>query len=125
MLLVRSLLANNPNSRIAQFVRSSVQFNNSNSSFPTDGTPATLALITGSSPKTHGLWFKNFYERDLYPPGSNCTGPIGASIALDESIDVNATALDGGCPGFLCEWTLYSCASSLPDLLNGVLGWQM
>ena len=98
-----SLIANFPTSRIAQLAKNSIQYTAANTSFPTESIPALAAAITGSSPKTHGMWDKTAYGRDLYPPGSKCLGPRGASIFYDESVSANSSALDGGCPGFNCK----------------------
>ena len=42
------------------------------------------------------LYWDDSYARDLYPPGSNCQGPIGTEVDLTEGIDIDNTMLDGG-----------------------------
>ena len=103
-----SIVKNMPTSRIALLANASLQYSTTNTSFPSESFPGLSAIVTGASPKTHGFWYKNTYSRELYPPGSNCIGPKGTSVIYDESVSVNATSPDGGCPGFKC-----ACPSAL------------
>ncbi|KIW01883.1 uncharacterized protein PV09_06730 [Verruconis gallopava] len=72
------------------------QFTNAWTSAPSDSFPGTLAQFTGASPRTHGVWYDDTYDRTYYAPGSNCSGPAGAEVVYDESIDYNDTLLFSG-----------------------------
>ena len=49
---------------------------------PSDSFPGTLAQYTGAGPATHGVWYDDTWDRSIYAPGSNCTGPPGAEGRL-------------------------------------------
>jgi hypothetical protein len=53
-----------------------------NSPQPPDSFPGTLAQYTGAGPATHGVWYDDTWDRSIYAPGSNCTGPPGAEGRL-------------------------------------------
>ncbi len=42
------------------------------------------------------LYWDDSYSRDLYPPGSDCQGPIGTEVDLTEGVDLDITQIDGG-----------------------------
>jgi hypothetical protein len=47
-----------------------------------------LALVTGGSPVSHGLFYDVSYDRSLFDPSNvSCTGAAGNTIVFDESID--------------------------------------
>lgn len=90
-------VARYPNSTWATIIlKNGVMFENARASSPSDSFPATTALFTGASPRDSGIWWDDVYDRSLYPPGSNCTGPIGTECAWDESDDLNSTLITGG-----------------------------
>jgi hypothetical protein len=48
-----------------------------------------LALVTGGSPRTHGLFYDYSYDRTIWAPdNTTCSGPPGTQMIFDESIDV-------------------------------------
>ena len=54
--------------------------------------PGTVALATGASPRTHGMWYDVAYSRALYPPvtsggAADCSGPPGTQTTYDETVD--------------------------------------
>jgi len=65
-------------------------------SFPSDSVPGLLAMTTGGTPKSTGVFYDVSYDRSLYPPKSNCAGRRGTAVVYDESIDRNPKALDAG-----------------------------
>jgi hypothetical protein len=68
-----------PNSTWAKMVLpNGIAFNNVSGSTPSDSFPATTAIFTGGSPVLTGIYWDDTWAKDLYPAGSNCTGPIGA-----------------------------------------------
>lgn len=90
------LIAMYPNSTIASIMSNSVMYMNARAASPSDSFPATAALFTGASPRNSGIFWDDVYDRSLYPPGSNCKGPIGTEAAWDESDDLNSTIVTGG-----------------------------
>lgn len=40
----------------------------------TDSFPGVLALLTGGSSKSHGVYYDDSYSRDLWCPGTPCNG---------------------------------------------------
>jgi hypothetical protein len=90
-------VAQHPNSTWAKIILPhGIAFANARASSPSDSFPATTALFTGASPRISGIWWDDVYDRSLYPPGSNCTGPIGTEAVWDESNDLNSSLITGG-----------------------------
>src|SRR4029077_10857745 len=53
-----------------------------------DSFPGLLALVTGGSPVTSGLFYDVSYDRKIFDPkNTTCTGPAGNTMVFDESID--------------------------------------
>jgi predicted AlkP superfamily pyrophosphatase or phosphodiesterase len=67
---------------------------------PSDSFPGMLALVTGGTPKTTGVYYDDSYDRTLYAPGSNCvasaTNGPGIEAVYDESIEYNDAFLFSG-----------------------------
>jgi hypothetical protein len=93
---LQNFVATHPNSTLAALSKSGVTYTNAHAPVPTDSYPGLLALVTGGHPASTGVYYEDSFDRTLYPPHSNCTGPVGTEVALDESIDLNANAIDGG-----------------------------
>jgi hypothetical protein len=55
-----------------------------------------IAEVTGSTPKTSGVYGIRGYDRTYYAPGSNCAGNAGAPAIFDSSIDKDSTMLTAG-----------------------------
>lgn len=54
-----------------------------------DSFPGLLALVTGGSPRTHGLFYDYSYDRTIWAPDNKtCAGPPGTQMIFDESIDL-------------------------------------
>ncbi len=85
-----------PQSTLASLLGHAIEYTNARCSVPSDSGPATTAYSTGASPRTHGIYYDDAYAHDLYPPDSNCTGPIGTVTTWEESIDIDDTVLNGG-----------------------------
>ncbi len=62
---------------------------------PSDSFPGILALVTGGSPRSTGVWYDDSYDRSLFAPGVT-NGAPGAEIVFDETIDRNPDHLDAG-----------------------------
>src|SRR5262249_48069234 len=85
----------NPNSAFAQLTNMGITYTNASASKPSNALPGLLAMATGGSPRSTGVFYDDSYDRTLSPPGSNCS-TTGTEIVYTESIDVNPSALDAG-----------------------------
>src|SRR3974390_3515117 len=66
-----------------------VIFSNARTPALSDSFPGLLALVTGGSPRTHGLFYDYSYDRTIWAPdNTTCSGPPGTQMIFDESIDV-------------------------------------
>src|SRR5215813_11393482 len=72
-----------------------VTYANAAASKPSDSFPGLLAMVTGGTPATTGVYYDDSYDRALSPPGSNCATK-GTEVVYDESVDINPDALDAG-----------------------------
>jgi hypothetical protein len=63
---------------------------------PSDSFPGLLALVTGGTPKTTGVYYDDSYDRTLYSPGSSCAGAPGTEVVYDESVDKDLNHLFSG-----------------------------
>jgi len=88
-------VSSHPKSTLAQLAAHGVQFPNASSAMPSDSFPGLLALLTGGSPKSTGVYYDVSYDRNLSAPGSDCKVK-GTEAVFDESLDLNPDALDGG-----------------------------
>lgn len=83
------------NSTIARLVRTSYNYTTASTPKPSDSLPGNLALCTGGSPLSTGVFYDRSYDRSLWPPNT-FSGPTGTPVIYDESVDLNSNALDGG-----------------------------
>ena len=68
-----------PNSTWATLVKThAIVYNSARAATPSDSFPATAAIVTGGTPRLTGIYWDDTWAKDLYPPSSNCSGPIGA-----------------------------------------------
>ena len=117
---------NHPASALAALTRRGVTYTNNQTSSPSDSFPGLAALVTGGSPVTTGFWYDVTWNRALSPPaqtdglgnpGGSCPGQIGSIMAMDESIDIDLTQLNGGGglnPAFLRRDPKNGCKTVLP-----------
>src|SRR5215470_15900752 len=85
----------NPNSTLAQLANIGLTYTNASTSKPSDSFPGLLSMVTGGSPRSTGVFYDDSYDRNLSPPGSNCSTK-GTEVLYDETIDFDPTNLDGG-----------------------------
>ena len=94
---------------------------------PSDSFPGLLALVTGGSTHSTGVFYDVSYDRALSPPkvsnavsglsGGACPGQIGTQVIFDESIDRDTSRLDGGGginPDYLPRDPANNCAPVYP-----------
>jgi hypothetical protein len=91
-----AFVAAHPDSTLARLAARGTTYRHALGSFPSDSFPGLLAMTTGGTPKSTGVYYDDAYDRSLYPPNSNCTGSPGTAVVYDESIDHNPKALDAG-----------------------------
>jgi hypothetical protein len=85
---VARYVESHPTSALAELSRHGVTYSNARTPSLSDSFPGLLALVTGGSPVSHGLFYDVSYDRTLFAPGNtNCTGAPGINIVFDESID--------------------------------------
>jgi len=84
-----------PTSALAALSNSGVTYAQAYTPFPSDSFPGIIALISGASPKSSGVYYDDSYDRALSEAGSDCSKK-GTEAVYDESIDANPDKLDGG-----------------------------
>ncbi len=92
---LENYVQSHPASALAQLKRTGITYLNASASKPSDSFPGILSIVTGGSPFSTGVYYETSYDRQLSPAGSKCAEK-GTELALDESIDVNPDAIDGG-----------------------------
>ncbi len=93
-------VAANPNSNMAQLSQTGTTYTNAHCSKPSDSFPGLMALVTGGSPQTTGIWYDDSYNRDLLPSAAAVAGGApdvpGTEVAYAENLDLDGTRLDAG-----------------------------
>lgn len=82
-------VAQNPGSALAQLSSHGITYTNARTPANSDSFPGLLALVTGGSPITTGLFYDVSYDRTIFDPTNiTCSGPAGNMMVFDESIDL-------------------------------------
>jgi|HubBroStandDraft_1064217.scaffolds.fasta_scaffold14721_3 hypothetical protein len=89
-------IAANPSSTLAKLAGQGVQYVSAHTTTPSDSFPGTLALATGGTPKSTGVYYDDSYDRTLYSPGNLCQGDKGTEAIFDESVDFDSSKLFSG-----------------------------
>jgi hypothetical protein len=96
---------------LTELSQTGINYVNNSSSTPSDSFPGIMALVTGGTPKTTGIYYDVAYDRSLAPPakttgtglaGGTCTPygtPAGTTTDNDQGLDLDDTKLNGGAPG--------------------------
>jgi len=87
-----SQAAGHPASALAGLVARGTQYTNTTSSRPSDSFPGTLAMTTGGSPSSTGIYYDVSWDDNLSPPGSACA-TRGTVVPFDGAIDVDDAAV--------------------------------
>src|ERR1700726_3889151 len=78
-----------PGSALAELSHHGVTYSNARTPANSDSFPGLLALVTGGSPISHGLFYDVSYDRTLFDPkNTTCSGSPGNFMVFDESIDL-------------------------------------
>lgn len=80
-------IAGHPASTLAKLAKTGVHYTNARTTTPSDSFPGLLALVTGGTPKSTGVYYDDSYDRTLFPPGSNCLGHPGTECTYFEIIE--------------------------------------
>jgi predicted AlkP superfamily pyrophosphatase or phosphodiesterase len=109
---VARYVGSHPTSTLAQLASHGITYSNARTPANSDSFPGLLALVTGGSPVTSGLFYDVSYDRTYFANGdSTCAGTVndsapgasqtpgkGSTIAFDESIDLYGTDPKTGLP---------------------------
>ncbi|WP_323102222.1 alkaline phosphatase family protein [Intrasporangium sp. YIM S08009] len=85
--------AAHPSSALASVLARGRRYSNASAQTPSDSFPATLAMTTGGSPRSTGVYYDVSWDNDLSPAGSDCS-TRGALVPFNQSINVNPNAGD-------------------------------
>jgi hypothetical protein len=86
---VANYVAAHPGSAMAELARHGVTFSNARTPANSDSFPGLLALITGGSPISHGLFYDVSYNRSIFDPtNTTCSGGAGNMQVFDETTDL-------------------------------------
>ena len=88
-------VAQYPASNLAHLAARGLRFTNTAAPFPSDSFPSMLALFTGGTPRSTGVFYDLSYDRRLSPPGSQCARR-GTLVDFSDAVDLDHHALDGG-----------------------------
>jgi arylsulfatase A-like enzyme len=86
-------IAAHPFSSLAQLTRTGARYTDAHTTTPSDSFPGLLALVTGGTPHSTGVYYDDSYDRTLFPPGSDCTGAPGTEVTFFEILDQDFTQL--------------------------------
>ncbi|CAL8466607.1 g6143 [Coccomyxa elongata] len=103
-----------PNSAMATLVSKGVSYPNSQVIPPSDSFPGLLALFTGASQKTTGVYYDDSWAYDIYSSGAACSGPKGGRALYDESVDFDKTKVFSGLDPSKCPINGSTCQPELP-----------
>ncbi len=85
---VTRYITSHPQSALAELASHGTMYTDANTPQNSDSFPGLLALITGGSPVTSGLFYDVSYDRTIFDPtNTSCTGGAGNMMVFDESID--------------------------------------
>src|SRR5215470_3917505 len=86
---VERYIAAHPGSALAELGAHGVRFTTASSAKPSDSFPGLLALVTGGSPVSTGVFYDVSYDRKQWSPSNGgCGGAPGNASTYDETIDL-------------------------------------
>jgi hypothetical protein len=86
---VSNYVAAHPDSAMAELSKHGITYSNARTPANSDSFPGLLALLTGGSPNSIGLFYDVSYNRSIFDPTNiACSGKPGNTQVFDESIDV-------------------------------------
>ena len=86
---VANFVQSHPNSALAELSGHGVTYSNARTPSLSDSFPGLLALVTGGSPISDGLFYDVSNDRTIFDPTNiTCAGSPGNMMVFDESIDL-------------------------------------
>src|SRR5256884_9604087 len=86
---VANYVAAHPDSALAALSTHGITYSNARTPANSDSFPGLLALVTGGSLISHGLFYDVSYDRTIFDPtNTTCSGQPGNMQGFDESIDM-------------------------------------
>jgi predicted AlkP superfamily pyrophosphatase or phosphodiesterase len=86
---VANYVESHPNSALAELAGHGITYSNARTPANSDSFPGLLALVTGGSPLSHGLFYDVSYDRTIFDPtNTTCSGDPGNMMVFDESVDL-------------------------------------
>jgi hypothetical protein len=79
-----------PSSALATLVARGINYTKATTASPSDSFPGTLAMVTGGSPVSTGVYYDVSWDDNLSPAGSDCL-TRGAVIPYNEAINFSTT----------------------------------
>ena len=86
-------VAAHPTSALADLASRAVKYSHATSSRPSDSFPGTLAMVTGGSPATTGIFYDQSWDDRLSPPGSACA-TRGTPVIYNQTASFDSTKVD-------------------------------
>jgi hypothetical protein len=86
-------VAAHPDSALARVLSEGRRYTNATTQTPSDSFPTTLAMTTGGSPRSTGVYYDVSWDNNLSPAGSDCS-TRGALVPFNQSVNVSANAGD-------------------------------
>jgi hypothetical protein len=86
-------VATHPSSALAEVVARGIRYANASAQVPSDSFPGTLAMATGGSPRSTGVYYDVSWDNNLSPAGSDCS-TRGTLVPFNQTINFNANAGD-------------------------------
>ena len=107
--------------QLAKLAQHGITYANASATMPSDSFPGLLAMVTGGTSKSTGVYYDDAYDRSLFAPGSNCTDGPGTETALAENLDKDLNFLNGGVPSSFTTNSAYAIDPALlpAALVNG------
>jgi len=96
---------------LAALATTGVNYVGASTSKPSDSFPGLMAIVTGATPRTMGIYYDVSYDRSLDAPAKTtgnglaagpCTpgaAPTGTTTEYEEGIDLDQTKVNGGAGG--------------------------
>ena len=85
---VANYVAAHPNSALAELAGHGITYSSARTPANSDSFPGLLALVTGGSPISQGVFYDVSYNRSIFDPTNTaCSGQAGNMQVFDESID--------------------------------------
>jgi len=84
-----------PDSTLARLSATGIIYTQAEIAKPSNSLVGLLAMVTGGSPNSTGIWYEGAYSRSLSPPGSDCA-TRGTQVVWGSSLDKDRKAVEGG-----------------------------